>query len=374
MRILMPSIVDPAESRGGGWTVTKGLIEAMRIAWPGCEVICIAVSSGGRAAHRLRQAKSVLGSVVIGGLPAKMRFTRTRAMRRDLRESLSAPAPDLIMLNGGDLLWMLGELPPGVPVIVVAQNLEHVLYERQIGRISVTSRMARRVLAADSRRLRNLELEGLRTAAAVIFLSEADRRAALELLPALNAIVIPPSFGYEPAQRRKSSGGRMALGMFADFEWWPNRISLDWFLTEIWPSVSSHCDLHLMGHGSGSVARGLSGITRHGFMATAREAFALCDLMIAPIIDGAGVNVKVAEALYNGVPVVATPAAVRGICSASNPALKVCANAAEWIELLTGPVAGNLARANVPPEVQAALSVHAAARELFRFVGETVRS
>ena len=354
--------------------MTNGLIEAMRIAWPGCEVNCFAVSSGGRAAHRLRQVKSVLGSVVAGGLPAKMSFTRTRAMRRDLRNSLSPPAPDLIVVNGGDLLWMLGELPQDVPVIVVAQNLEHVLYERQIDRIGLPSRFARRVLAADSRRLRSLELEGLRTAAAVIFLSYADRRAALELLPALNAVVIPPSFGYDPAERRQWSGGRIALGMFADFEWWPNRISLDWFLSEIWPSVSGHCDLHLMGHGSDIVARGVPGITRHGFMATAREAFARCDLMIAPIIDGGGVNVKVVEALYNGVPVVATPAAVSGVCSELNPALKVCADAAGWIELLTGPVAGNLARETVPPGIQAALTLEAAASELRRLLSETIRA
>jgi len=37
------------------------------------------------------------------------------------------------------------------------------------------------------------------------------------------------------------------------------------------------------------------------------------DVFVAPIMSGAGVNVKICESLANGVPVVASPHAVRGL-------------------------------------------------------------
>ncbi len=363
MRILMPSIVDPAESRGGAWTVTSGLIKAIKLARPDCEIECISAPSDGRIAHRFRQATSIFGSLAAGGLPSKMRFTRTRSLRRQFRASLMRATPDIVVLNGADLLWMHAELPRGVPLVIVAHNLEHALYRRQLATIPRSAQVLEKLLHRDCERLRLMELDGLKSATSVIFLSEADHRIALEALPGMNSVVIPPSFDYSPRPRRQITGDSIELGMFADFEWWPNRKSLDWFLTAVWPAVSDHFHLRLIGHGSESVVGKGAKITAHGFIREARDAFAQCDLMIAPIVDGGGIKVKVAEALFNGVPLVATPAAVSGIFGVANPALKICGDAGEWVDFLSNGASG-LARESVPADIRASFTVEAAARSI----------
>lgn len=363
MRILIASVVDPEEQRGGGWAVTAGLIKAMKIAWPGSQIDCIADRSRGPALHRFRQVTSIVLSLVAGNLPAKMRFTRTRSIRRRISEYLERNVPDMIVLNGSDMLWLRSDLPQGVPVVLIVLNLEHVLYERQIANAQAGALGLGTIMKQDCERLRELELDGLRAASVSVFLSEDELASASGAIGPLHAVFIPPSFDYEVARRRVVDD-RVALGMFADFTWWPNRLALDWFAKQVWPSVAHRYHLHLIGHGSLKAAPGVSGLTRHGFVTEPRDAFALCDVMIAPITDGAGIKVKVAEALYNGVPVLATPAAVSRIFTDSNPALKVCAGAEEWIAFLDSDEGGRLARERVPAAIREKLSVISAANVL----------
>jgi hypothetical protein len=364
----MSSIVDPAEARGGAWTVTRGLIQVIQLAWPDSRIECISLASRSRAGHRYRQLVSVLASAIGGGLPAKISFARTTGLRRRLQSELEASMPDLIILNGSDLLWMLPDCPPEVPVVVVALNIEHQLYARQIAHMARMRPKFARVLERDCRKLREYEWAGMRRAGRVIFVSEEDRRTALSACPDIDSIVIPPVFDYEPAPRVASVSDRLAVGMFADFTWWPNRLSLEWFLREVWPSASADLELHLFGYGSERAARGVRRVTSHGSVDHPRDAFDRCDLMIAPIVDGAGVKVKVAEALYNRVPVAATSFALRGLPVQAIDSVWTCDSANEWIALLTNDVAREFARQPVPPAAAASFSPRRMAVPLARFL------
>ena len=369
MRILMPSIVDPAEVRGGAWTVTRGLIAAIRLAWPRCVIECMSLKALGPTRHAIRQGVSVAASITFGGLPAKMRFTRTGSMQRSVLSAIAASPPDLILINGSDLMWLIDELPPGIPVAVVAHNLEQDLYSRRIAALGKLRPLASLLLANDFRRLGAREARGLEQAEAVIFLSEEDRREAGKYVRTPRVAVLPPVFDYEPRARAPRKEGRLSLGMFADFRWWPNRVSLDWFLEAVWPSVGDRCHLHLMGSGSDTLSSGIRNTTSHGFISDPRDAFAMCDLMIAPIIDGAGIKVKVAEAMYNGVPIVATPFALRGLPSEPVSSVKVCDGRDEWIAFLSSGDAWLLADETVTPATAGMFSVSSVAPIIQELLG-----
>lgn len=375
LQILMLSIVDPAEARGGSWTVTRGLIKALDVAWPGSEIECISLSAHSRISHRYRQLRSIIGSTLGGDLPAKIAFARSTGFRRRLQSTLAASTPDLIIINGSDLLWVMPECPQGVPVVVMALNIEHELYARQIARAAKPGSLVARILRRDYQKLRSYEWSGMRKAGRVIFLSEEDLRLAAEACPDLDTILIPPLFEYEPLPRVAEVNGSPAVGMFADFTWWPNRVSLEWFLREIWPSVSPELELHLMGHGSERAAQGVRGITSHGSVRDPRDAFARCHMMIAPIIEGAGVRVKVAEALYNRVPIAATSFAIRGLSAAAVSSVRVCDSPAEWISFLTNDAVTQFVHRSVPVDAAATFSLARAADSLNEFLqgGEPIQ-
>jgi glycosyltransferase involved in cell wall biosynthesis len=202
----------------------------------------------------------------------------------------------------------------------------------------------------------------------VVFLSAEDEKTATEACPRLETLVLPPVFDYLPQPVSDRARGTLAIGMFADFSWWPNEASLRWFLDEVWPRLEPGIELHLAGYGSDLAVGGQrTRIHADGFVSDPREVFRKCDLMIAPIVTGGGVKVKVAEALFNRVPVIATSLALRGLPIDSTAPVHVCDTADEWVAALRPASARSLAARHVSDEIASRFSPdrHAAAFRAF---------
>lgn len=71
--------------------------------------------------------------------------------------------------------------------------------------------------------------------------------------------------------------------------------------------------------------------------------------MICPIFHGGGVCVKLAEALYNGVPLLATSFATRGFFLQSDPALRILDAAEEWVEFLSARSSSDVRQVRIAP-------------------------
>jgi glycosyltransferase involved in cell wall biosynthesis len=122
--------------------------------------------------------------------------------------------------------------------------------------------------------------------------------------------------------------------MIANFDWWPNRQGLAWFTRHVLPSLEPTVRVHLFGHGSVRAAPRDSRVVAHGFVPRIEDAFSACDLMICPIRSGGGVSIKLAEAMYHGVPVLATRFATRGLDLVSGAAAVLLDDAEDWIGFL----------------------------------------
>jgi glycosyltransferase involved in cell wall biosynthesis len=373
MRILMPSIVDPREGRGGAWTATRGLIRVLELAWPGLAIECIPVPSRSRAAHRARQLRCLAQGAVGIGLPAKVAFSRFTRIRRRMIASIRSASPDLIILNGSDLLWLVPVIPDNANVLLVAHNIEHELYRAQLAALEERWTWVAKRLKNDLLRLREYEWSGMRKLQRVVFLSTEDRKTATGTCNRLKTFVLPPVFDYLPRPVSDRSPGTLALGMFADFSWWPNQSSLRWFLDEVWPRLETGIELHLAGYGSDIALAGhRPRVHAHGFVSDPREVFRKCDLMIAPIVTGAGVKVKVAEALFNRVPVLATSLALRGLPIDSTAPVQLCDTADEWVAALRMAGARSLAARRVPDEIASRFSPDRHAAPFRAFAEEQV--
>lgn len=343
-RILLISVVDPAAGTGGGWTATRGLIRTLVAALPGVELKSIALPERSALHRRFRQALAIAGSLT-GGLPAKVGYATCRTVVRKLRDT---PAPDLVVINGSDMFWVLPYLPSGVPVVAVEMNLEYRLVGQQgtgLGWFGVRE-MARH---------RNYELARLSQVRNVVFLSGEECAEALLACPELRTLVMPPAFTYQPWKRRVFNSGPIRLGLVSNLHWWPNQEGLAWFLREVWPSIDANVELALYGPGSQSAAQGVARIRGYGIVSDVREAWDGCDIMIAPILRGAGVRIKLAEAIYNGVPVVTTAIGARGLPSMEG--VMVVGTADEWIAFLNSYRVRDWAMKEIP----------AAVREQYRF-------
>jgi len=301
---------------------------------------------------------------------AKAEFVRSGRFLRSVRSSLDTGDADLVMLNGSDLLWLLPELPPEIPTILIAHNIEHDLHRSHVERLDSSWRFLQRTMLRDWRRLREYEMSGTRRVHNVVFLSSRDAEIARRECADINAIVVPPLFDYSPRgwSRTRYSDVNLDIGFLGHFGWWPNRDGLRWFLTEVFPFLRETTRLHLFGEQSQEFAQADPRIVAHGFIARLEDIWPMCDLMICPTFAGGGVSVKFAETVYNGIPVVASSFSARGIPLEPHPSVVLLDHADEWIRFLRSPAAGELALRRGPTPNTKAFEMSSHKATLHEFV------
>ena len=370
INVLMPSIVNPAVQMGGAWTATRGLLDLLGRTPLRPQIECVAARRYSAVEHRLRQIAAI-GRASVSDLPAKIAFSRSRRMSHGVNRLLSSKEFDLVLINGGDLMWLAPQLPEGIPKVLVAHNLEHRLYADQIESRSPRIRWARRFLENDCDRLRDYEFEGFRSLRNVLFLSADDEACVREHCAGLNALTVPPVFGGQAARRRVegASPGVLKIAFLANFTWWPNREGCRWFLQLVFPHVSERFHLHLFGYGSETVARGHPGVTGHGWVTSLDDVWNACDFVICPTRCGSGVSVKLAETVYYRVPVLATRRAAHGLPLDPDPAIVLLDDAEEWVAFLRSDAVVGFARSATSPHLANRFSIDVYAPTVMRFLG-----
>ncbi len=354
MRILMPSIVDPRSHSGGAWTVTSGIMNLLCTSPFDAEVISVPPVEMSWTAHRARRYVALAQSLV-SGLPAKFQFQYSRQMLARVKRLLGDQDFDLLLLNGSDLLWMLPHLPPSTATLLVAHNIEHLLYADQIHFEYPQPSLQKTLLLRDHARLCRHELAGLRAVGNVMCLSTEDEAYVRRECPQVNTVAIPPLFDGTPAARPADldTASGIEIGMLANFEWWPAQQGVHWFLQEVFPHVHSKVRLHLFGKRSQDIATGHPRVVKHGYVPKLDTVWSTCHLMICPVFAGGGVSIKLVEAVCRGVPVIATRYAKRGLPIDSDPAIILRETPAEWIEFLNSDAVLEVRRLAPSPRVTA---------------------
>jgi glycosyltransferase involved in cell wall biosynthesis len=375
LKILMPSIIDPALHRGGAGTVTRGLLKVLRL-HPLNARVEYAFPGHYQPFHKVRQFASIIRSFA-SPLPAKAIFSYSkRFLQSTVKKRLDDENFDLVLINGSDLLWTLAGLPSSIPKVLVAHNIEHQLYWSQINSMGLISALSCRLLRRDWQKLREYEMSGMERVKNIIFLSSDDAALALNTHRQLNTITVPPLFDYDPPPRgpKREGIGGIDIGFLCNFNWWPNRHGLRWFLKKVFPYIGDHTRLHLFGEQSDSGARNDRRIIKHGFIPRLEDVWPVIDFMICPIFLGGGVNIKFAEALYNGVPVLGSSFAARGLPLKSDAGIVLRDSPAEWISFLLSPEARTLRYQPVSASVSNAFAVGAHIEPIQTFIQEVVRT
>ncbi len=114
-----------------------------------------------------------------------------------------------------------------------------------------------------------------------------------------------------------------AVLMIGDFNYDPNRVGAEFFITKVWPRIRSaipEAQLWLVGkstHLQMQEWSGKQGILMTGLVDDVRHYLGRAMVSIAPIFVGSGTKLKILEALGAGLPVVTTTIGAEGI-EASN--------------------------------------------------------
>jgi polysaccharide biosynthesis protein PslH len=243
-------------------------------------------------------------------------------MRRLVREHLTTGTYDVVYLGSLGMATYLADilaLAPRARVILEQHNVEWEIFDRLAD--SYGPRM-RAVVKWEARCVKRYEARTLPKVDQVLAISEVDAHE-FQKLSGTSATVVPPFITPRPARaERATTPSLVYVGVLG---WQPNVQGLDWFCREVWPLIlqqEPHATLRIVGGGLPRTDAGdpimpehwrLTGISAAGFVEHLDAVYDASLALIAPIIGGSGVRMKLLEAFSAGMPTISTPDGAAGL-------------------------------------------------------------
>lgn len=232
-----------------------------------------------------------------------------------------------IIENGSDIDEVLLSRPhiaaPYIPLLraysqAVLAYYGHDLHHARMMLEAEKSKDSRKLLAASN--MRDQEVNVWRSVDVVLYPSEEEAREVLRLCPDVNAMAVSP-YAFPPnAADGPTPDGRAGIIFVAGFAHGPNVDAAVWFCNEVYPLIRRHVpDVKLSLVGSNPTAQvealATETIEVTGYVSDRElvDRYSAARLAVAPLHYGAGVKLKVVEALQQGVPLVTTPVGAQGL-------------------------------------------------------------
>ncbi len=331
-------------------------------------------------AHRLRD-------LVLSREPDLARRLGARRLQAAIARRCRDSAYDVIQVEGLEI-WP-GIPRTDVPILYDAHNAEAILQGRMARQAARDRRLFHAAYSAiQARKLRRYEAGIMCRAACTLAVSAADAAHLRARAPNATVAIVPLGVDTAHYERRADNltpqpplhcdgegpGMRLSEGactpsaptvdvlFTATFDYRANEDAADWFVLQVWPRIrrvrpGARCAF--VGRNPGDKLRGWNGregITVTGNVPDDRPFMAAANVYILPIRFGAGVRVKLLNAMSMGCAIVATPAACEGVDVVDGQQIVVAAPdpaifAASVLSLLNDPdrraALGHAARAFV---------------------------
>lgn len=227
--------------------------------------------------------------------------------------------PDLIILEWTEIVLMIEEIKkifPNTPVIAIEEDVSYLGFYRKkecaIGRVHKT------IYARQYKKLKRLELDALKKATAIIANNPKDRKLLVDDgIDSKRIFVWSPYFNDMSCIERKPD--RKKILFYGAMGRKENYLSVEWFIDKVFSKLD---DLNLQFIVLGSnppeqlkkiAIRSCGRVDVTGFVADVVPYFKEAMCFVSPLVLGAGVKIKILEALSSGVPVLTNEIGIEGI-------------------------------------------------------------
>ena len=258
----------------------------------------------------------------VRGVPYMAGKWDSNVVRKALERELADRAFDVVWLDGlGSARYLsdVRRLQPRARVVLDEHNVE----SDRFAQFAREQRGAKRLLAeAEWRAAARFERDVLRSVDAVGAISRDDARKYRELA-GVDAFTVPQVVPF--ARRDAVANLPPRLCYAGSLSWRPNAVGLDWFCARVWPLVRERlpeATLEIAGVGLPADDRGAPivpapwrapGVTTLGWVPDLTPLYRRSAAMVAPILGGSGVRIKLLDAFRHGIPVVTTPDGAAGL-------------------------------------------------------------
>ena len=258
------------------------------------------------------------------GVPYLVAKHDTTAMRELIERELRARRYDVVYIGHLAMcayLPTIRRLAPNASVVLEQHNVEWEIFDRLAPTLRGPMQYVGRI---EAQSLRAYEKRALTAVDSVIAISTADAQA-FERLAGVRAVVVPTFIERPATGVRTESTEAKSLAYTGLLAWQPNALGLDWFCKDVWPLVRAtlpDATLTIAGPGLRKTPEGTlavpslwqaPGITTVGYVDDLEDVYRKSVAVIAPIIGGSGVRMKLLEAMRAGMPTVTTTDGAAGL-------------------------------------------------------------
>ena len=282
------------------------------------------------------QLVGLLKNLALSKLPYNAeRFIDTN-YRKALVNLLQHTNYDVIQLEG---LYVTPYIPAIrqfslAPIAYRSHNIEHEIWERTLKNSTIPKKLYLRIL---TKRMRKFEQSALNTYDLLIPITERDGRMLNSLGNTKPSLVIPAGIdNFAPLQKYPTEP-RNNLFFIGALDWAPNQEGLLWFLDHCWKQILHKRPETILKIAGRNAPKWFIDKLNHpniqfkGEIKDAHEFMAHNGVMIAPLLSGSGMRVKLIEGMMHRKAIVTTPIGCEGIPAVPNKHLCIASTPNEFV-------------------------------------------
>ncbi len=225
---------------------------------------------------------------------------------------------------------------PGRPLLLLDElNAEYVVHQRLAASADGVVPGRRRAYSLTQMALlRRYERRLLPLCDIVTCPGSADLASLRELAPGTNLAVVASGVDIETLAKVPPPPNDPVVLFVGDLDYRPNRQAVDWLLQQVAPAVwenTPEARFVFVGPGDQPETRDAGGrVTFTGYVDDVAPHLAAARAIVAPLLSGGGIKLKVLEGMAAGRAVVTTPVGAEGIADDGEAPLLVTEGAREF--------------------------------------------
>lgn len=326
--VLTPSLPS-TEKQTGADICLQAFLKALRV--NGCELTVVGFLRVGESLPTPKNEFISIGSIHVETKEAKLSplswmskslfkdlpYTAARYYSKryisKIQELLANNEYDFIVLDHSyQIAWIEPFIAKKYKIVSIAQNVENQVYADRISESK--NQLVRWLYRRESTLIKKIEDHLTRVSAETWALTDNDAEyfSAIPKAGQVRVMSLPASLGSIPSTVTNKTCDICLIGSWI---WKPNGDGLHWFFQRVYPLLPPHLKIEVAGRGADWLDKKYANVLYRGFVPDAKDFMAQAKVVAIPSICGGGIQIKTLNSIGLGLPIVATPFAMRGIPS-----------------------------------------------------------
>ncbi|OPX47474.1 glycosyltransferase [Clostridium thermobutyricum] len=239
-------------------------------------------------------------------------------------------SPDVVILSNSRLGFIAKYLKnkwPNIKIITQLDNIELDYCENYVEKFKGIKKKLIKLIERKS--VYRDEKKAFDYSDSIIFLTERDKKRAKTLYEyKVKKEYIIPICLEKKIELNKKSNKKLNFIFLGSLWYYPNYSGIEWFIKNVWKNIEyDNFQLIIAGSKPSETIKAYNGkdnIVVYPNFKSVEEIIPENSVFISPILEGAGMKVKIAEALSMGLPVIATEESLIGYDEAINKGENKC--------------------------------------------------